>query len=269
MTKERIMIVEDEKIVALDIKDSLENFGYAVPCMAVSGEEAIESVNRCNPDLILMDIVLKGKIDGIDAARVIRENYDIPVIYLTAYSDEKTLQRAKLTEPFGHILKPFDERELRTNIEIALYKRKKEREKMCEHEKWISSLLNNFGDAIISTDNNGIVKYMNPLAQALTGYRQEEALGKDLNSIFKVVCEDSQKHAEDPRKKILREGAFFGLDENTILISRDGIQIPLDIIGSPITDRKNQIIGTVIIFYDITERKKIEKSFRSFDIAYI
>ncbi|WP_366931293.1 response regulator [Methanolobus sp.] len=79
MTKERIMIVEDEKIVALDIKDSLEHFGYSVPCMASSGEEAIRSVNECKPDLILMDIVLKGKIDGIDAARAIHKNCDIPV----------------------------------------------------------------------------------------------------------------------------------------------------------------------------------------------
>ncbi|MEZ5335088.1 MAG: response regulator [Methanolobus sp.] len=268
MTKERIMIVEDEKIVALDIKDSLEHFGYSVPCMAVSGEEAIQFVEECNPDLILMDIVLKGKIDGIDAAKTIRENFDIPVIYLTAYSDEKTLQRAKLTEPFGHILKPFDERELRTNIEIALYKQEKEREKQFDHEKLVTSLLNNSGDAIISTDNNGIIKYMNPLAQALTGYKKDEALGANVSSVFRVICEDNERYAESPAKKILREGAFFGLDENTTLISRDGTHIPLDIIGSPITNKKNEIIGTVIIFYDITDRKKIEKSFHSYDISY-
>ena len=89
MTNEKIMIVEDEKIVALDIKDSLEHFGYSVPCMAASGEDAISFIDKCQPDLILMDIVLKGKIDGIEAAKTIRDNYGIPVIYLTAYSDEK------------------------------------------------------------------------------------------------------------------------------------------------------------------------------------
>ncbi|WP_292466505.1 PAS domain S-box protein [Methanolobus sp.] len=120
----------------------------------------------------------------------------------------------------------------------------------------------------MSTDDNGIIKYMNPLAQALTGYTKEEALGKGMNSIFKVICGDSNKCAEDPTKKVLREGAFFGLEENTTLISRSGAHIPLDIIGSPITNKKNEIIGTVIIFYDITDRKKIEKSFRSFEVAY-
>ncbi|SFM57961.1 ATP-binding response regulator [Methanolobus profundi] len=268
MTKEKIMIVEDEQIVALDIKDSLEHFGYSVPCMASSGEEAIRSIDKCAPDLILMDIVLKGKIDGVEAAKAIHEKHDIPVIYLTAYSDEKTLQRAKLTEPFGHILKPFDERELRTNIEIALYKREKEKEKLFDHEKWINSLLNNFADAIISTDKDGIIKYMNPLAQALTGYSKEEALGSDISSIFKVICEDSGKCARDPSKKVLQEGAFFGLDENTILISRDNTRIPLDVIGSPITNQRNEIIGTVIVFYDITDRKKVERSFHNYDIAY-
>ena len=268
MTNERIMIVEDEKIVALDIKDSLEHFGYSVPCMAASGEDAIKFVEECHPDLILMDIVLKGKIDGIDAANAIHQNYDIPVIYLTAYSDERTLQRAKLTEPFGHILKPFDERELRTNIEIALYKREKEKEKLFDHEKWITSLLNNFGDAIISTDNSGTIKYMNPLAQALTEYTQEDALGQKIGKIFNVVCDDTGISAQDPTAKVLREGAFFGLDDDTILISKNKTRIPLDIIGSPITNQKNEVIGTVIIFYDITERKNIEKSFRSFEVAY-
>ncbi|WP_340817790.1 response regulator [Methanolobus sp. WCC4] len=268
MTKERIMIVEDEKIVALDIKNSLEHFGYSVPCMASSGEEAIRSIEECDPDLILMDIILKGDIDGIEAARNIHEKHDIPVIYLTAYSDEKTLQRAKLTEPFGHILKPFDERELRTNIEIALYKRGKEREQLFDHEKMINSLLNNCVDAIISTDSNGKIKYMNTLAQGLTGYQKEEALGHDIGSILKVICEGSDRCAEDPTKKVLREGAFFGLDENTTLVSRDNTHIPVDVIGSPITNHRNEIIGTVIVFYDITERKKIERSFHCFDVAY-
>lgn len=268
MTNEKIMIVEDEKIVALDIKDSLEQFGYSVPCMASSGEEAICFVDDCSPDLILMDIVLKGKIDGIDAAKAIRQDHDIPIIYLTAYSDEKTLQRAKLTEPFGHILKPFAERELRTNIEIALYKQEKERDKLFDHEKLITSLLNNSTDAIISTDSNGTIKCMNPLAQALTGYKKEEVLGQNISTVLRVVCDNTTKCAEDPTKKIMREGAFFGLDEDTHLISRDNTRIPLDIIGAPITNRKNEIIGTVIMFYDITDRKKIEKSFRSFEAAY-
>ncbi len=212
-----------------------------------------------------MDIVLKGSVDGIEAAREITENCGIPVIYLTAYSDEKTLQRAKLTEPFGHILKPFDERELRTNIEIALYKKQKEREILFDHNKWISSLLDNFVDAIISTDNEGIVKYVNPFALALTGYTQDEVLDRKISDIFNVVCEDN-RHAKNPTAKIIQEGAFFGLDENTVLISKDKHRIPVDIIGYPVTNRNEEVIGTVIIFYDIADRKEIERSLRSYDM---
>ncbi|MBN2110784.1 MAG: response regulator [Methanosarcinaceae archaeon] len=264
MTDERIMIVEDEKIVAMDIKDSLESFGYNVPCMASSGEDAIEMARVHCPDLILMDVVLKGDMDGIQAAEIIHDHYDIPVIYLTAYSDEKTISRAKMTGSFGHILKPFEDRELRTNIEIALQKRELEKEKILENENWINSLLNNIGDAIISTDAEGKVKIVNPLAQALTGCRQEEARGKPIEEVFRVICEDTGKTVPSPTLKVLREGAFYGLHDKTVLVSRENNKTPIDVIGAPIRNSNNDIIGTIIVFYDITERKNIEKSFLNY-----
>jgi len=117
-----ILIVEDESIVALDIKDKLEHLGYNVLAIVSSGERAIEEVKKNQPDLILMDIILKGEIDGIETARQIRKCFDIPIIYLTAHSDEQTLKRAKVTEPFGYIIKPFVDDDLKSAIEIALYK---------------------------------------------------------------------------------------------------------------------------------------------------
>ena len=264
MADEKIMIVEDEKIVAMDIKDSLESFGYTVPCMASTGKDAIEKAGIHNPDLILMDVVLKGDMDGIQAAEIIHANSDVPVIYLTAYSDEKTISRAKLTSPFGHILKPFEERELRTNIEIALHKRKLEKEKMLENENWMNSLLNNIGDAIISTDADGNVKLVNPLAQALTGYRQEEAFGKPIEEVLRVVCEETGNAVPSPTQKVLNEGAFYGLHDKTVLVSRENNRTPIDVIGSPIMDCHNNVIGTIIVFYDITERKNVEKSFLNY-----
>jgi signal transduction histidine kinase len=122
MDKVRILIVEDEGVVALSIQRRLEKFGYEVPLVVVSGEEAITQAKEIRPDLILMDIRLKGVLDGIAAAEKIRSQLDIPIIYLTANSDEATLQRAKLTEPFGYLLKPFEDRELHTTIQMALYK---------------------------------------------------------------------------------------------------------------------------------------------------
>ncbi|KKN15192.1 hypothetical protein LCGC14_0988460 [marine sediment metagenome] len=126
MEPAKILVVEDENIVAKDIAISLKHLGYAVPAVASSGEEAVQRTADTDPDLVLMDIVLRGKMDGIQTAQHIHDHFNIPVIYLTAYTDEKTLQRAKMTEPFGYIIKPFEERELYSTIEMALYKSKTE-----------------------------------------------------------------------------------------------------------------------------------------------
>lgn len=118
----KILVVEDENVVALELKKRLKKLGYLVPSVASSGKEAISKAGGFLPDLVIMDIRLKGDMDGIQAAQTIREEFNIPVIYLTAHSDEETLKRAKQTEPYGYILKPFEEDDLRTAIEIALYK---------------------------------------------------------------------------------------------------------------------------------------------------
>ena len=115
-----ILIVEDESIVALDIQDKVERLGYGVLAIVSSGEKAIEEVEKSQPDLVLIDIVLKGEIDGIETAERIRENFDIPIIYLTAHSDNQTLKRAKITGPFGYLVKPFVDSELRGAIETVL-----------------------------------------------------------------------------------------------------------------------------------------------------
>lgn len=124
MAGEKILVVEDEKIVALGIKRMLKNMGYIVPSIASSGEEAIKKAEITFPDLVLMDIMLKGDIDGIKAADKISTDMNIPIIYLTAYSDENVLQRANETKPCGYISKPFEENDLRNTIELALNKHK-------------------------------------------------------------------------------------------------------------------------------------------------
>jgi len=136
MEATRILIVEDEGVVALDIKNRLESFGYVVSDIVPSGEEAIEKTSAQIPDLVLMDIKLCGDMDGIAAAEEIQKRVNIPIVYLTAYSEEKTLQRARITEPYGYILKPYNERELLISIEIALYKHKADAEK----QKLVSEL---------------------------------------------------------------------------------------------------------------------------------
>lgn len=127
MLKTKILVVENEAIIATDIQDMLEDLGYDVPAIASSGEEAIKKAEEIKPDLVLMNIGLKGDMDGIDAAAHIYNRFDIPFVYVTAYMDEKRLERAKVTEPFGYIIKPFEDNELASAIEKALGGNPKER----------------------------------------------------------------------------------------------------------------------------------------------
>lgn len=261
MVKKQILVVEDESIVAEHIRRSLQNMGYSVSSVASSGEKAIKEVEEKVPDLVLMDIVLQGEMDGIETAKQIRSRFNIPVVYLTAYSDEKILERAKITEPFGYVIKPFNERELRINIEIALYKHKMERE-LKESERWLAATLKSLGEAVIATDRKGIIKIMNPFAEVLTGWTREEALGKPLATVFNIISEGTDKQAEDPITKAIRQDSFYGLADQTVLIAKEGARTPVDIIGTAIKDDRDCIIGVVLIFYDIIERIRIDETLK-------
>ena len=114
-----ILVVEDEAVTAMDMQRRLKHLGYNVPVVVSSGEEAIKNIKENHPDLVLMDINLNNEMDGIDAASKIHSFSDIPVIYMTAYSDDKTLERAKITEPFGYLIKPFKDREVNITIELS------------------------------------------------------------------------------------------------------------------------------------------------------
>ncbi|MBU7046712.1 MAG: response regulator, partial [Theionarchaea archaeon] len=252
----KIVIVEDESIVAKDIKKRLQNLGYTVSAVVSSGEEALE-VAEGNPDLYLMDIVLRGEIDGITAAEHLRTQFGIPVIYVTAYADEKTLGRAKMTEPYGYILKPFEDRELHTAIEMALYKHEMEK-KLRESQQWLSTTLKSIGDAVIATDTEGVITFMNPVAEALTGWNQKEAVGTFLSEVFHVISEETRKRCENPFEKIMKTGKATDLANNTILVAKDGTELFIADSGAPIRD-ENHILGTVLIFRDTTEKRRIEQ----------
>ncbi|MGK7905404.1 MAG: ATP-binding protein [Hormoscilla sp.] len=142
MSKQKVLVVEDEIIIAMDIRNSLRSMGYEVPAIASSGEKALEKVAELQPDLVLMDIILKGKMDGVETATKIRKDFNIPVVYLTAHSDVYTLNRAKATGPFGYVVKPFEMRDLQTTIDIAIARSQAEDEmrKAIEKEKELSEL---------------------------------------------------------------------------------------------------------------------------------
>jgi PAS domain S-box-containing protein len=256
MVKNQIMVVEDESIVAEHIRISLQNMGYSVISVVSSGAKAIKDAEDKNPDLVLMDIVLDGEMDGIETAKIIRSRFNIPVVFLTAFSDEKILERAKITEPFGYVIKPFNDTDLRINIEIALYKHKMEKE-LKDSEQWLTATLKSLGEAVITTDKKGTIKTINPFAEVLTGWKREDALGKHLSTVFNVISEGTDKDMKDPVKKAIQEGSFYGLADHTTLIAKKGAKMPVDIIGSAIKDDRENIIGVALIFYDIIERNRI------------
>lgn len=258
MSNVKILVVEDESIVAMDIKHRAEGLGYSVTGITPSGEGAIQKAAETLPDLVLMDIVLKGDMDGVEAAQRIRDTLDIPVVYLTAYSDEKTLKRAKVTEPFGYIIKPFEDRELHSAVEVALYKHKME-SKLKESEKWLSTTLESIGDAVIATDENGKVKFMNPVANDITGWGESDALGKDLGEVFNISKEDGGGPTEDPVVSVVEQDAIIELKDPTILTTKEGKQVPIDDSSAPIKDKSGNIIGVALVFRDITERRRAEK----------
>jgi PAS domain S-box-containing protein len=246
-----VLVAEDEIIIAKEIQNSLRDLGYPSSTIVKSGEEAIKKTFETQPDLILMDIMLQGQIDGIQAAEHIRERFDVPIIYLTAYSDDKTLERAKRTEPSGYILKPFQETELRTTIKMALYKHKMER-RLKEREQWYLTVLRSIVDAVITTDEKGIITFMNPIAEALTGWVYEEALGKHLSDVY-IIADNTNNGLDN------REDMFLTIPHEKLLVVNDGTRIPIHDSNSPIRDHRGNIIGTLTVFRDITERKKLEQ----------
>ncbi|MGE5604817.1 MAG: PAS domain S-box protein [Bacteroidota bacterium] len=262
MNGARIMVVEDEGIEALDIQNRLISMGYIVPYIAVNGKEAMAKAAEIRPDLVLMDIMLHGEIDGVNAAEQIRAVLDIPVIYLTAFADEKTLQRAMLTEPYGYIVKPFNERELQINIDMALYKHKMER-KLKESQKWFAITLKSIGDAVITTDQNGLITFMNPMAEKLMGWGLDEALNKRLIEVFNIINCHTRQPVENPVDRVIHEGVTVGLSNHTILISRNGKEIPIDDSAAPIKDDQGNLVGVVLVFRDITERYQVEQERQS------
>jgi PAS domain S-box-containing protein len=256
MTSAQILVVEDQSIAALDVKKRLESSGYTVVALASSGEEAIRKATELRPDLVLMDIRLRGEMDGVEAAEWIGAHLDIPVVYLTAYADEATLQRAKITEPFGYLLKPFEERTLHSTVEMALYRHKMER-RVKESERWLATTLKSIGDAVIATDPQGCVRSMNPIAEALTGWKLEDALGMDLPDVFQVR-EGIGSPTENLARKALKDGAVLDIT-NHVLIAREGTEVIIDGNAAPIEDERGRITGAVLVFRDVTERVRLEE----------
>jgi len=259
MKKKQILVVEDERVVADDIKMSLQRLGYAVCGIVLSGEKAIKKTEETRPDLVLMDIVLEGEMDGIEAASIISSRFNIPVVYLTAHADDKTLEQAKITEPFGYILKPFEDRELHTAIEMALHKHKMGN-MLKESEERYRSVVENAHDAIYIITQNSF-QYANPAFEKLTGWKKEELCNMEFNfwniihpgDIKKIKERGKKRRKEVPQSSefriISKDRRVKIVEANTVKIGKKGEAKEMGILR------------------DITGRKKAEEELKkSFEI---
>src|SRR5688572_16736289 len=191
MSKAGILIVEDSFIVAFHLQKTLESEGYTVISTEASGESALEVLQKQKPDLVLMDIMLSGKLDGIETSRIIQAKYHLPVIYITALTDKETIQRAKITEPYGYLTKPFEDREIFTVIEMALYKHDIESRLRQSEEKYFSTI-RSISDAVVVLDKYLCINYLNPSAEFLTGWKLPKAQGKPVQEIMRMRAADDE-----------------------------------------------------------------------------
>lgn len=232
--KTKILIVEDEAIVAKDISVCLEKIGYEVIATFSKGEKALHFKKKNKPDLVLMDIMLAGNISGIEASAEIKKKHDIPVVFLTAYADEKTIERAKVTEPYGYVIKPFKEIDLRTSIEMALYKFKKEKEKLSGIES--SSFKNSpiSSDYIYVKSNSKLVKVQNLnilFVEALKDYviihtdKERFTIHSTMKNIEKKLPEDIFMRVH--RSYILNLNKINSIDSSIVNIEKSDKKIPI------------------------------------------
>ncbi|WP_446385350.1 ATP-binding protein [Coleofasciculus chthonoplastes] len=255
----KILVVEDEKIIAINLKESLESLGYTVPAIAASGEQAIAKATEFRPNLVLMDIWLKGNIDGIEAAQQIWDCLKIPTIYVTGHSDQSTVERVKITAPFGYILKPVKEQALYVAIETAL--------KRYEREQLISAILRGIGDGVIVTDKEGQVKFLNQVAESLTGWQLAEAKERKFTEVFNIVDEQTRQPIEDVLKNVLEQDTIIYLEKQILLLPKQGKPIPIADSLALIKNNDGAIEGMVLVFRDATRQRLAQEQNRALERA--
>jgi PAS domain S-box-containing protein len=248
----KILIVEDEIIVAWDIKETLEKLGHTVVDLVVSGAEALGSAFNDSPDLVLMDIRLEGDIDGITAGDEIYQQLKIPIVYLTAHADELTLARATKTNPFGYVIKPFQSQSLQSTIKVALQRHQVEVAAQAT-QTCLKNTLHSIGSGIITTDRQGLVTLINPIAADLTGWDQVTALGQDIGQIFRLIWETDGTEIENPSSRAMRLNEPIASPPRCWLVAKDGTEIPIADTATPIANADGEVIGSIIVFRDNTE----------------
>jgi PAS domain S-box-containing protein len=256
MPNERILVVEDDPAVADLVTRYLKKSGYCVAACVATGEEALTEAARAGADLALMDISLRGALDGVQTARQLRARFEMPVVFLTGLADDETIQRSQEAQAFGYLLKPFRQEDLKAGIDLALSKHPVER-RLRRIEGWFTAAIKSIGEAVITADEQGRVTFLNPAAEALTGWKLSEAVGAPLEEVFQLVPMPEQSAAGNiPASR--GERAAGAAASCGSLRPRHGAAVPVDWNAAPIRNEQGAVIGRVLIIRDITERRRAE-----------
>lgn len=258
MAKARIMVVEDERIVALDIKKRLEKLGYVVIATASTAAEAVRGAIDMKPDLALVDIALKGEMDGTEAAKKICDKAGTPIVYLTACSDEKTLERIKTTEPYGYLLKPVEDGDLRFTVEMALHKHSVERE-LKESQRKFQDITSCIGEGIYVVNESGELTFMNPEAEHLLGWAGAELLGKKVHDIIHPLKENGAPLPLDECSayKVIKTGKRQE-SGNDVFVRKDGVTFPVSLVSTPVL-KEGKVVASITVFQDAARKQKREE----------
>ncbi len=255
----KILVVDDEAAITTHLEEKLNSMGYEVTGRASSGPEAVELARRLPPDLVLMDIVMEGEYDGIEAARILREELEIPVVFLTAYGDEHLISRAKSVRPLGYILKPFQDMALRAAIEVALFNREVEW-RLKESEKYWRLLAEKMEEAVAIADSERVIFFWNRGAELIFRYQAKEAIGQSLLSLFS----ESYRHQiqqELEQALVTGKPPFQGKWVEVVGLRKDWSKFALEIHLSPFLIQNKTMF--ILLARDITEKRKTEETLKA------
>lgn len=260
--KSRVLIVEDEAVIGLDMSQQLVDLGYQVVGVAITGLQAIDMARQLQPDVILMDIRLRGEMDGIEVADLLRREMDIPVIYLTSHSDAETVRRAAETAPYGYLTKPFQIKELRAAIEVALVKATMQRQ-LDRTDHWFASTLRCVQDSVLLVSTDCKIRFINDAAEKMLGYELSDIEGRYLEDLFRADTTGSKSEVLKAVGEALKQGVVRRVDHGIRVFSRKGDPIVVDQSTGPINDDRGRYIGAVVVLRDAKPRIKLEAKLRA------
>jgi two-component system cell cycle sensor histidine kinase/response regulator CckA len=251
------MVVEDEPVAAEDLADALSRMGYEVSDVVASALQCIASAEQRRPDLVLMDINLGGELDGIDAAQMLRDRFAIPVVFLSAFADERTVGRAKVAGALGYLLKPFRWSELKSAVEVGLFRHQLERQ-LRDRERWLATTLRAIGDAAIVVDPEGRVTFMNGAAEELLEERETGVRGRTLASLVRLINENTRAPVPHSLEQALNSGEVVRAPRNTALVTAHR-ELPVEYTIAPIQDGQGTVSGAVAVIENLTEQRQAQQ----------